>query len=407
MRSAVEATLLALLSAREQPLPPLDAQQWATLAHEALRHGVAPLVHARLQRSAATAPDSVRRSLQACHLRTGLENLRLLTRIAGVLQQWRSRGIDAVVLKGAYLAQWVYASPALRSMGDADLLVRRADLARARSLLLANGWREGATTRWTTPDGGGHQMPTFSQGGAMLELHWGIEDDDCPFAIDSDGLWQRAVPVSVGGAPARALAPEDLLLHLALHAAYGHGWLQFESGLRPLVDISACLRHFGDRLDWNVLVERAFAWRVHPSVWLTLTLVRDLLHASVPTLALDRLAPTGADRARVDAAAELVLGHHYRDLAAQLPVLARSWLTKRWHRLPRAAHWRSHALPRAEVLARAYPSLSSAPLQPLRYAAYWTDLLSDVARLLLRREVRTIGARERSRVRLIHWLELC
>jgi hypothetical protein len=404
MRGAVDALLLALLAPPGEPVPAASAATWAALPREAVRHGVAPLAHARLRREPHDAPASVRQALQACHVRTGLENLRLLGTVGALLRQWQSAGIDAIVLKGAYLAQAVYAEPALRSMGDADLLVRRPDLERAREVLRAGGWHEDDASVATTVGGGGHQLPRHTRGGVTVELHWAIEDDDSPFAIDGEGLWQRAVPARVGGAPALALAPEDLLLHLALHTAYGHGWMQFDSGLRPLADIAACLRHFADRLDWATLTERAHAWRVHPSVWLTLILVRELFHARVPDAALDRLAPPHAHRALVDAAADLVLGHHYRDLAAQLPVLSRSWLTKRWHRLPRAAHWLAHALPDPAALAKAYPAMQP-PFGALRYAAHWADLLGDVARLSFAREARALAARERGRTRLLQWLE--
>ncbi|HXD06600.1 MAG TPA: nucleotidyltransferase family protein [Burkholderiaceae bacterium] len=406
MRGAVDALLLALLAPDDEPLPSVSAPTWAALPREAVRHGVAPLVHARLQRQPPQdVPACVRQALQVCQLRTGLENLRLLATVATLLRQWQSVGIDVIVLKGAYLAQAVYAQPALRSMGDADLLVRPADLDRAREVLRANGWREDTASAETTLGGGGHQLPRFMLGGVTVELHWAIEDEDSPFTIDGDGLWRRAAPALVGGAPTLALAPEDLLLHLALHCAYGHGWMQFESGLRPLADIAACLRKFGDQIDWWVVTERAHAWRVHPSVWLTLTLVRDLLHVGAPDAALDRLAPPHADRALVDAAVDLLLGHHYRDLAAQLPVLSRSWLTKRWHRLPRAAHWRAHALPDATALSNAYPSARRAPLAALRFAAHWVDLLSDVVRMSIRREARALAAREHRRARLLQWLE--
>src|SRR5262249_50520385 len=174
---------------------------------------------------------------------------------------------------------------------------------------------------------------------------------------------------------------------------------------RPRCVIAACRRGFGDQLQWDVLIERAHAWRIHPSVWLTLMLVRDLLSVGVPPAALDRLAPPGADAALVDAATDLVLGRHYHDVVAQLPVLGRSWLSKRWHRLPRRTHWRVHAFPRCDALENAYPSLGSSALRPLRYAAHWAALLNDVAQLSFGREARSLVARERSRVRMLRWLE--
>lgn len=408
MRSPVVANLLALLSAREpDPRPPaLDAAGWAALTHEAVRHGVAPLVHARLEAAGAawTAPEEARRILQAAHLRTGLENLRLLTRLATVLRQCQVHGIAVIVLKGAHLATSVYPDSSLRSMGDADLLVRRADLERANALLRAGGWRD-AVPHGPPAAPGGHQLPALALGGAHLELHWAIEDDDSPFAIDADGLWHRTMRMDLGGAMARVLSPEDLLLHLALHAAYGHGWLQFDNGLRPLCDVVACLHHFDGEFDWAAAVERARAWRIHPSVWLTLTLAQRLLHAPVPPCALAALAPAHTDESLVETAEALLLGSHYRDLAAHLPTLGRAWLTKRWHRLSRARHWRAHALPRRESLASAYPRLSASALQPLRYAAHWGDLLNDVARLSFGPRGRQLLAQERSRRTLLWWLE--
>ncbi len=409
MPGAVIAGLLELLSARDAPAfaPSLDAAGWDALAREAVRHGVAPLVHARLASAGAQwpVPEPVRNALKACHLRTGLENLRLLARLAAVLRGLQAEGVQVIVLKGAYLAQAVYGEPALRSMGDADILVRPADLERATRVLHSAGWREGAATALTSVGGGGHQLPTFVLGGAQVELHWAIEDDTSPFVIDDDGLWQRAVRCEVGGAPALALSAEDLLLHLCLHAAYGHGWLQFESGLRPLCDIAACLRRFEGRIDWPVLVARARAWRVHTSAWLTLTLLRDLLRAGVPQHVLDGLVPRPVDRALVDTATRLVLGHHYRELVDHLPVLGRSWLTKYWHRLPPPARWRAHALPGPDALATAYPSFRSGALRPLRYAAHWADLLNDVARLSFGRRGRVLVAQERSRMQVLRWLE--
>jgi hypothetical protein len=409
MHSGIDAHLLALLrsTGRHGSGPPLCAAEWDALAGQAVRLGVAPLVHARLAQSGADwpVPELVRQSLKARYVRAGLENLRLLARLAALLPQLREAGIEVIVLKGAYLAQSVYGDPALRPMGDADLLVRQADLDRAAALLRADGWRERAAHESTVPGGGGHQLPMFERGGVHLELHWAIEDDASPFSIDGEGLWQRAVPARINGAPTWALSPEDLLLHLCVHAAYGHGWRQFDTGLRPLCDIAACLRRFGDRIDWGVLADRARAWHIHPSVELTLVLVRDLLGAAVPPWVLDRLAPPRIERAVVDAATALVLAQHYGDLARHLPVLGRSWLTKRWHRLPAGARWRAHALPSGEALARVYPSLDARMLRPLRYAAHWADLLNDVARVSFGRRGRSLVAQERRRMTVLRWLE--
>ena len=79
----------------------------------------------------ATAIDAERcrawalHDLERCFFRTRLDNLRLYGRLAEVSHRFAEQGLPAIVLKGAYLADAIYADRALRGMADADLLVRR------------------------------------------------------------------------------------------------------------------------------------------------------------------------------------------------------------------------------------------------------------------------------------------
>lgn len=384
----------------------LSDSEWEAVARAAVRHGVAPIVHARLSEAgvASRAPEQVTRLLKGYFVRTGLENLRLFSRLAPLLQALAEHSIEAIVLKGAYLAEAVYGNPALRSMGDADVLVRRTDLQRAEQLLCAHGWQQPMPLHTETALPSGHQLPTFELDSVQVEIHWSIENDESPFLIDGDGLFERAGRVRIGGAPALALSSEDLLLHLCLHTAYNHGWLPFGSGLRPLCDIAATISHCEDRLDWNLLGQRADAWGVRNCAWLTLTLVRDLLSVAVPDGTLERLAPRVFDRGLVDTAIDLTLNDYYAIVLKKLPAISPPWLTRRWWRLSRTARWSRHFLPKQRRVALAYPSLGTAPA-PLRYAAYWGDLARDTVRLSLTREGRALRSREHARRRLGAWLE--
>jgi len=88
-------------------------------------------------------------------------------------------------------------------------------------------------------------------------------------AFDLDGLWTRAVPTEIAGAPALRLCPEDEVLHLCYHTAVHHG-LAHPHGYR---DILGVLRVEHD-LNWSVLAERARAWRVSVAVWAALKVAR-------------------------------------------------------------------------------------------------------------------------------------
>jgi hypothetical protein len=122
--------------------------------------------------------------------------------------------------------------------------------------------------------------------GIPIELHWTIETG--PFNIDVESLWERAERTSIAGLETFVLAPEDLLLHLCLHAAFHH---RFNQGLRPLWDLVEVLEHHGRDIEWDKVVHRAAAWRVRKHAHLALYLAHALLGASVPVFVLTALRP--------------------------------------------------------------------------------------------------------------------
>jgi hypothetical protein len=393
--------LLDVLAAPDRGVPDLDAAGWDAFAAEAARHGVSALVHHQLTLARTDVPPVAAQAVLALEnhrLRNRLRNLRLHARVASLLRALAGEGVEVIVLKGVYLAQAVYADPALRAMADADLLVRDADLQRTAAMMRALGWRQSGQF-----SEGGHQLPTFELEGVQVEVHWTIEDDAAPFKPDMAGLWQRAVPTQIGHARAWALSPEDLLLHLCLHTAYGHGWLQFDGGLRQLCDIAAVVRHHGDALDWHVVSARAKAWRVERCVWLALATAQRLLDARVPAAAMEDLGSAPVNAPWLDTACDLALNFHYAQLGRKLPALAPNWLHKRWRQLTPATRRRAHLLPDPAALWHAHPALRGHV--KLAHLVHWYDLIRDALRLALSRNGQALGAMERRRRALVAWLE--
>jgi putative nucleotidyltransferase-like protein len=131
--------------------------------------------------------------------------------------------------------------------------------------------------------------PGGAGSGIPLEIHWHLDRPGRPFAIDLEGLWARAVPTCIAGVASLALAPEDLLLYLCLHACK-HG---LTGSLRPLCDVAATIQRYAPTLDWGQLQQRAAHWRVTPYVYLPLQLASDLVGAAVPDACLTALQPEG------------------------------------------------------------------------------------------------------------------
>lgn len=403
-----ESKLLIRALGSDGPPQALSPADWERLAKHSVTHGVAPLLHRRLETAApaASAPPAVRDLLRAYYLQTAVRNARLYHGLAALLRAYRAAAVDVIVLKGALLAEVVYGNVALRSMGDIDLLVRRSDLSRARDIALEKGYVPLGlpSIEWHSE---GHQLTRLLLGELELEIHWNIEDDASPFAIDPDRLWEQARPVAVAGVPALMLSPEDLLLHLCLHTTYNHGSLVFDAGLRSFSDIAEVIRRFGDELDWEALTRRARAWGVEKCTYVALRLAAEFFEAEIPGDTLRVLKPEGDVEQRLAWARDVVLSGHYSAFASALPTISHLWLYERQRRTGGAVTFMTGVFPSRRNLAACYPSLAAPGLIYLSYPARWRDLLIEYGRIIAAPDG-SLGAileREKSRIAMTEWLE--
>jgi hypothetical protein len=112
-------------------------------------------------------------------------------------------------------------------------------------------------------------------------------------AIDNDLLWSRreewpAAAVTAGtDRLVYQLAPEDAVIHLAVHLAVNH---QFAPPVvRGLMDIVLTAR--ARPVDWRLVATRAKMWRVATATWLALDLAERLVGLDGAGEALDILQP--------------------------------------------------------------------------------------------------------------------
>ena len=192
-----------------------------------------------------------------------------------LLQAFAAAQMPAIVFKGLALRERVYITPEQRVASDVDLLVRRVDWERADALLVSLGYAVSPDEYDWTADFAREFMgeTPYRKGAMVIDLHWELTAMSwfrATTAFDLDGLWVRAVPTEIAGAPALRLCPEDEILHLCYHTAVHHG-LAHPHGYR---DILGVLRVERDNLDWSVLTERARAWRVSVAVWAALKVAR-------------------------------------------------------------------------------------------------------------------------------------
>jgi hypothetical protein len=172
------------------------------------------------------APPELRARASAAAARS-LEQFALLTALCADLEQ---AGIAVLPYKGPLLSLLLYGEPGLRQSTDIDLVVRRADFVKARTVLASRGFasrgaytpaREALLFDWL-----GHA--TFGSTEQLIELHWQFAPRQFPFALSVDDALQRARPVRIGANTLLAMGHADLAVVLAMHGT----------------------RHLFERLEW-------------------------------------------------------------------------------------------------------------------------------------------------------------
>jgi hypothetical protein len=160
------------------------------------------------------APADVLDALVPRHRRLLARGVAQLDRAGRLLHELHAAGVRALPMKGAAVSERLYPSPAHRPMGDLDLLVLDG-FDTAVGHLVAQGAEvlERADHAWTVRD---------AATGLLVELHRSVTSAPGFFPVHAAGLWGRSQAVTrlVGRLP----AAEDLLVHLALHAAFQHGF---------------------------------------------------------------------------------------------------------------------------------------------------------------------------------------
>jgi hypothetical protein len=320
-----DARLLLACAARGPDADALGAHfdedgAWPGLVERAVRHRLGPLVYATLRAAsdagAVRPPDTLMARLRTIYDRHVTRTARRIATLEEIGPALERAGIPMIVLKGAALGPTLYGDPALRTMGDVDLLVPRHRRTAASQALQALGYVPDVSWRSATWYHARHHhlAPLRAPDGALdVELHHLIvERGDARVPVDE--LWARARWQQIGGGSFRVLAAEDLLLHLCLHLVRDNCVVQGQ--LRDLRDVAQLIRHEAAALDWTVVVERARAWEVAAYTYWALWLARDMVGAPVPAVVLDRLG----DEARLGRRADLL-----RRLLPELLVASTPW----------------------------------------------------------------------------------
>ena len=253
---------------------------WDYLYQISRRHSVVPLVYSTLRTTSANIPPDQLARFKANYQDNLARNLLLTAELCGILQTFAAAGIEAVPYKGPALAVDAYGELALRRFVDLDILMRKADVARAKELLEAHEFV--CSTPWTNAQQAllmrtQHNLSLSREGGRIvIELHWEVASSLFAASLQAEELWGRLETIRLNNTVVKKLSAEDLLLSLCVHGSKHH-WER----LAWICDVAE-LAKTRTNLDWNLLMERAESSGSERMLFLGLHLASHLLDAPLP-----------------------------------------------------------------------------------------------------------------------------
>jgi hypothetical protein len=284
-------TALLVRTARPAPDPGRERElatiarsitDWDRLLDQAHRHCTLPMLNRHVRGSLLEAlPDGIAGQMARQARATAVRNLQLsgeLVRLVGVLEDL---GVTVIAYKGPVLAMLLYGDVALRQFGDLDMLVAQDDVARAAAALESAGYsatRADALALDGPLPAEGQLMFVSEHPRCAVELHWRVVQRHLRVAFEFDDLAARSMPIEIGGRSIRTLAPDDLLLVLAVHHTK-HRWERLQ-WVAEVAELVARRDELG--LDLDGAFERARLLGVERMVRLGLRLAVDLWDVALP-----------------------------------------------------------------------------------------------------------------------------
>jgi hypothetical protein len=253
---------------------------WEYLFLLARRHSIVPLVYVQLERhSSDVVPNDVLSRFKQHYVENSARNTVLTAELCRLINLFRDACIDAIAYKGPVLALVAYGDLALRRFVDLDVIVKKADVLKAREILLTSGYTPSKSLSLSQQElllRTQHNLQFSREHHRLIiELHWDIAPHLFASTVNGERLWQDLVTLDLKGTPVKTFSPEDLLFSLCVHGSR-HLWER----LGWICDVAELITR--QPLDWPTLLERAASTDTERMFLLGIHLAERLLDAPVP-----------------------------------------------------------------------------------------------------------------------------
>lgn len=263
---------------------------WEDFIDQARYHGIAAGTYLHFKQLDKGIPEGVKNRLRKMYLWNVTHNLKLWSAFEEILRAFNQANIEAIPLKGIFLAEHLHGHIGSRSSSDLDLLVRREDFPRAKNELARIGY---VATRQPYSEEfignflrhQGFSKPESLHNGTYLEIHWNFYVKR-PKEFDMSPVWKNATSISINGFRVLTLSASDTLLHLAINLRL-HGYLS----LRLFGDLYALMTRYQEEIDWHYVIRQAQRNGQRVGLYYALYFAKELLDAEIPIRVLEQIKP--------------------------------------------------------------------------------------------------------------------
>lgn len=247
---------------------------WNSIINLSREHKVEALVYSAITSETKNSiPEDLLNLWKKEVFISGVTQQNHIKEVEEILHNFNEENIEVLVLKGLLIRD-LYPSPTLRTMSDADIVVKEEDLERSIQHILRRGYVEVERSP-------SHFV--YSKVGCLpIELHWNLADEHFFKQINKfeNDMWPNVENVNIGSAIVKTMNLEDLAIFQCIHMAKHIAYRGF--GIRHLVDFTLLVTKRGNDIDWIRFIDRCKKYGIYKFVLEVMSACNILFEMEIP-----------------------------------------------------------------------------------------------------------------------------
>lgn len=253
----LSASLQGQTALLESSITPEDWENIVSLARE---HSVLPLIFEAAYPNPAVRQEPLMAALKPQILRQVMTQTMKTGEFLSLYSHLRKQGIAPLVIKGL-VCRSLYPAPDHRQSGDEDVLIPPEQYDACHESLMDYGM---ALSEPEMDRESAYEVPYGKPGSPIyIELHKHLFPPESDAYGDLnrffEGVFQRAVELTIQGQKILTMCPTDHFFYLICHS-FKH-FLHSGFGIRQVCDIALFAREFEDQINWPQVQENCRAIR--------------------------------------------------------------------------------------------------------------------------------------------------